>query len=35
MINYELGDLPEDKINEFVESAGFEIFTSMGERYGG
>ena len=35
MINGELGDLPEDKINEFVESPGFELFTKMGEIYGG
>ena len=35
MINAELGDLPQDKINEFVESPGFELFTKMGEIYGG
>jgi hypothetical protein len=35
MINAELGELPEDKINEFVESPGFEIFTRMGQKYGG
>jgi hypothetical protein len=35
MINKELGELPEDKINEFVESPGFEVFTSIGEKYGG
>ena len=35
MINAELGELPEDKINEFVESPGFELFTKMGELYGG
>jgi len=34
MINRVLGDLPDDKINEFVESAGFTIFQSMGEIYG-
>ena len=35
MINAELGELPEDKINKFVESPGFEMFTRMGEKYGG
>ena len=35
MINAELGELPEDKINKFVESPGFELFTKMGELYGG
>jgi len=30
-----LGSLPEDKINEFVDSPSFEVFTSMGEKYGG
>jgi hypothetical protein len=35
MINAELGELPEDKINEFVESPSFEIFTRMGQNYGG
>ena len=30
MINRVLGDLPEDKINEFVQSDGFTIFQSMG-----
>ena len=34
MINAVLGDLPEDKINKFVESPGFELFTQMGELYG-
>ncbi|HJN70747.1 MAG TPA: hypothetical protein QF525_04830, partial [Candidatus Thalassarchaeaceae archaeon] len=34
MINRVLGDLPDDKINEFVESPGFAIFQAMGEIYG-
>jgi len=34
MINRVLGDLPDDKINEFVQSPGFTIFQSMGEIYG-
>ncbi len=28
-------DYDKDKINEFVESPGFELFTKMGELYGG
>ncbi|MCS5532188.1 MAG: hypothetical protein NZ780_05210, partial [Candidatus Poseidoniales archaeon] len=34
MINRVLGDLPDDKINEFVQSAGFDTFQAMGEIYG-
>ena len=34
MINNVLGDLPEDTINNFVNSPDFEIFSRMGELYG-
>ena len=34
MINRVLGDLPDDKINEFVESPDFTLFQTMSELYG-
>jgi hypothetical protein len=34
MINDVLGDLPDDKVNEFINSPDFSIFTKMGELYG-
>jgi hypothetical protein len=34
MINDVLGDLPDDKVNEFINSPDFTIFTKMGELYG-
>jgi hypothetical protein len=34
MINDVLGDLPDDKVNDFINSPGFTIFTKMGELYG-
>jgi hypothetical protein len=34
MINSELGNLPEDKINDFVASPDFEVYTRIGAIYG-
>ena len=34
MINDVLGNLPDDKVNEFINSPDFSIFTKMGELYG-
>jgi hypothetical protein len=34
MINKVLGELPEEKIDEFVESADFALFQRMGQVYG-
>jgi hypothetical protein len=34
MINDVLGNLPDDKVNEFIASPEFSIFEKMGELYG-
>ncbi|HJL59935.1 MAG TPA: hypothetical protein QF621_06260, partial [Candidatus Thalassarchaeaceae archaeon] len=34
MINNELGSMPEDMLDAFVASPEFELYKSIGERYG-
>ena len=33
MINRVLGELPEDKIEDFISSPGFEVYQKMGDLY--
>ena len=34
MINNELGSMPEDMLDAFVTSPEFELYKSIGEKYG-